>query len=111
MNDIINDVNYLKENILKSSEYLNFKKSEKNLDNNKEVNKIITDIKKLQQKIIKKEDKNLDAEIEKIELESLYKELETYNDYIEYKKNARIFNDLITNIQKKFEEYFNSFLI
>ena len=60
---------------------------------------------------IKKEDKNLDAEIEKIELESLYKELETYNDYIEYKKNARIFNDLITNIQKKFEEYFNSFLI
>ena len=51
MNDIINDVNELKENILKSSEYLNFKKSEKNLDNNKEVNKIITDIKKLQQKI------------------------------------------------------------
>ena len=50
MNDIINDVNDLKENILKSSEYLNFKKSEKNLDNNKEVNKIITDIKKLQQK-------------------------------------------------------------
>ena len=44
MNDIINDVNDLKENILKSSEYLNFKKSEKNLDNNKEVNKIITDI-------------------------------------------------------------------
>ena len=76
-----------------------------------EVNKIITDIKKLQQKIIKKEDKNLDVEIEKIELESLYKELETYNDYIEYKKNARIFNDLITNIQKNFEEYFNSFLI
>ena len=49
--------------------------------------------------------------MEKIELESLYKELETYNDYIEYKKNARIFNDLITNIQKNFEEYFNSFLI
>ena len=61
--------------------------------------------------ILTKEDKNLDAEIEKIELESLYKELETYNDYIEYKKNARIFNDLITNIQKNFEEYFNSFLI
>ena len=38
--------------------------------------------------------------MERIELESLYKELETYNDYIEYKKNARIFNDLITNIQK-----------
>lgn len=31
MNDIINDVNELKENILKSSEYLNFKNSEKNL--------------------------------------------------------------------------------
>ena len=59
MNDIINDVNDLKENILKSSEYLNFKKSEKNLDNNKEVNKIITDIKKLQQKIIKKEEETL----------------------------------------------------
>ena len=58
MNDIINDVNDLKENILKSSEYLNFKNSEKKLDNNKEVNKIITDIKKLQQKIIKKEEGN-----------------------------------------------------
>lgn len=111
MNDIINDVNELKENILKSSEYLNFKNSEKKLDNNKEVNDIIARIKKLQQTIINKEDKNLDAEIEKIELESLYKELETYNDYIEYKKNAKIFNELITNIQKNFEEYFNSFLI
>ena len=52
MNDIINDVNELKENILKSSEYLNFKNSEKKLDNNKEVNSIIARIKKLQQTII-----------------------------------------------------------
>ena len=44
MNDIINDVNELKENILKSSEYLNFKNSEKKLDNNKEVNDIIARI-------------------------------------------------------------------
>lgn len=111
MNSVIDDVNELKGNILKSDEYLNFKKSEKNLDNNKEINKIITDIKKLQQQIIKKEDKQVDSNKEEIELQSLYKELETYNDYIEYKKNARIFNDLITNIQKNFEDYFNGFLL
>ena len=106
MNDIINDVNELKENILKSSEYLNFKNSE-----NKEVNSIIARIKKLQQTIINKEDKQIDSNKEEVELQSLYKELETFSDYIEYKKNARIFNDLITNVQKEFEEYFNSFIL
>lgn len=111
MNDIINDVNELKENILKSSEYLNFKNSEKKFDNNKEVNSIIARIKKLQQTIINKEDKQIDSNKEEVELQSLYKELETFSDYIEYKKNARIFNNLITSIQKEFEEYFNSFIL
>lgn len=111
MNDVIIEVEKLKNKILNSEEYLNFKTSEKKLDNNKEINEIITLIKKVQQKIIKKEDKNEETEKEKIELESLYKKLETFNDYIEYKKNARIFNDIITNIQKKFEDYFNKFII
>ena len=41
MNDIINDVEKLKEKILLSNEYKNFKEAEKILNSNKEINKII----------------------------------------------------------------------
>ncbi len=111
MNDIINDVENLKQLILKSEEYNNYNISKLKLDKNKEVIYIIDKIKQLQQVIINKEDKKQDTDSEEIELQSLYKKLETYDDYNEYRKNARIFNDLITEIQKKFENYFNTFII
>ena len=49
MNDILKDVEILKESIINSNEYKNFKKYEEILDNNEEINKIITKIKRIQQ--------------------------------------------------------------
>lgn len=111
MNNIISDVEELKEKILSSEEYKNYKKYEEILDNNEEVNKIINKIKKVQQEIVKKEDKQEDTDKEEIELQSLYKELDTYEDYTNYINASKIFNEMITYIQKEFENYFNQFII
>ena len=111
MNNIISDIESLKEKILSSEEYKNYKKYEEILDNNEEVNKIINKIKKVQQEIVKKEDKQEGTDKEEIELQSLYKELDTYEDYTNYIKASKIFNEMITYIQKEFENYFNQFII
>ena len=111
MNDILNDVENLKQKVLNSDEYKNFKKYEEELDNNKEINNIINNIKKVQQTIIKKEDKNENIDKEQIELNTLYKKLDTYSDYKNYIESSKKLNEIITNIQKEFENYFNKFII
>ena len=111
MNNILKDVEDLKLKILSSNEYKDFKKYEEILDNNKEVNDIINKIKKIQQTIIKKEDKNEDTLKEKIELNTLYQKLDTYDDYKNYIESSKKLNQIITYIQKEFENYFNKFII
>ena len=111
MNDILKDVEELKNKVLNSDEYKNFKKYEQVLDNNEEINAIIDNIKKLQKQIINKEDKNQNIDKEKIELETLYKKLDTYSDYNNYINSSKKLNEIITNIQKEFEYYFNKFII
>ena len=111
MNNILEDVEKLKQKVLNSQEYKEYKKYEKELDNNKEINNIITKIKKLQQVIIKKEDKKEDVTKEKIELNSLYQKLDIYNEYTDYINSSKKLNETITYIQKEFEDYFNKFII
>ena len=111
MNDIINDVEELKEKVILSYEYKEYKKCEEILDNNKEINEIINKIKKVQQTIIKKEDKNDEVDKEKIELNSLYEKLNTYSEYTSYINASKKLNEMITYIQKEFENYFNKFII
>lgn len=111
MNDILKDLEVLKQKVMNSNEYNDFKKYEQILDSNKEVNDIINKIKKLQQQIINKEDKNENVDKEQIELETLYKKLDTYTDYTNYINASKKLNEMITNIQKEFEKYFNKFII
>lgn len=111
MNNIINDVEELKNKVLNSKEYTDYKKYEQILDNNKEINNVITQIKKVQQSIIKKEDINEDTTKEKIELDSLYKKLNTYQEYNNYIDSSKKLNEMITYIQKEFENYFNKFIL
>ena len=111
MNNVIKEVEILKADILNSDVYKEFKKYETILDNSKEINTIITNIKRLQQQIIKKEDKKQDTDKEEIELQSLYKKLNTYDDYVKYVESSKKFNEIITYIQKEFENYFNQFII
>lgn len=111
MNNILIEVEKLKDMIINSDEYKNFINSRSKLDKNKNINAIIEKIKSIQKILINKEDKNEDTEEENIKLRSLYSELNSYELYNEYIKNAKILNELITRIQKKFEEYFNQFVI
>ena len=111
MIDILNDVEKLKTKVLNSKEYKDFKKYEEKLDKNKEINDIINKIKKVQQTIIKKEDKNEEIDKEQVELNTLYQKLDTYDDYKKYIESSKKLNEIITNIQKEFENYFNKFII
>ena len=111
MIDILNDVEKLKTKVLNSKEYKDFKKYEEKLDKNKEINDIINKIKKVQQTIIKKEDKNEEIDKEQVELNTLYQKLDTYDDYKKYIESSKKLNEIITSIQKEFENYFNKFII
>ena len=111
MDDILKEIENLKDMVLDSEEYKNFTKYQKRLDNNKEIAKIITAIKKKQQEIINKENTNKYEEKDEFELSNLYKELESFEDYKNYLKYAKKLNEIITTIQKNFEDYFNKFVI
>lgn len=111
MDNIIKKVEELKEIILKSDEYLNYKKYESKLDDNFEINEIIDSIKTLQKQIINKEDKKECTDKEEIEVQSLYKKLDTFDDYRKYIEASKKLNESITYVQKQFEDYFNQFII
>lgn len=111
MDNILIEVEKLKNMILETEEYKKFIKSRQILDNNQEINDIIEKIKENQKSIIKKENENKDTTKEEINLRSLYSELDKFDEYKIYLENSKVLNILITSIQKKFEDYFNKFVI
>lgn len=111
MDSILIEVEKLKNMVILSDEYKNFINSRNKLDANEDINKIIDRIKNTQKALINKEDKNEDITEEEIILKSLYTELDSFECYKEYIKNAKILNELITKIQKRFEDYFNKLVI
>lgn len=111
MDKILTLVEELKQMILNSDEYKEFDKYKKILDNNKQIEKIINEIKGKQKVIVNKEAKNINREKEEFELENLFKKLESYEDYNNYVRTAKVLNDLISDIQKGFTDYFNSFIL
>ncbi len=111
MDNVIKEVENLKQIILDSAEYKEYKRCEKILDENNKIKGIISKIKKLQKIIINKEDKKEETDKEEIEIQSLYKKLDTFEEYKNYIKASRKFNDSLTYIQKEFERYFNQFIV
>lgn len=111
MNDVIKDVEKLKENLINSSEYKNYKKCEKIIDSNKEINEVIDNIKNIQKIIINKEDKKKPTDKEDVQLSSLYQKLYSYKEYNDYIQASKELNEIITCVQKEFENYFNRFII
>lgn len=111
MNKIILEVENLKKMILNCNEYKEFIKYEKVIDNNREIKKIISEIKTKQKVIVNKKAKNIDKETEEFEVKSLFKKLENYEDYNNYIKSAKSLNSLISNIQKRFTNYFSEFIL
>ena len=111
MNNIIKDVEDLKEKVLNSDEYKDYIKYRTLLDNSVEINEIIDKIKETQQTIIKNNEIQKNTDKEELELESLYKKLNSYEDYTNYINSSKKLNEIITYIQKEFENYFNKFVI
>lgn len=111
MDKILLEVEELKKMILNSDEYKAFDKYKKILDSNIEIKKIINEIKEKQKIIINKEARNIDKEKEEFEVKNLFKKLESYKDYNNYIKAAKTLNSLISDIQKRFTDYFNEFVL
>lgn len=108
MNSILDDVLELKELIIETDEYKNYKSSLDKIENNNKVNNLIKEIVIKQKEITNKEYKKVDTSLLEEKLDSLYEELNSIKEYSDYIENSILLNNLITNIQNRFEEYFNS---
>ena len=110
LSSIYNDIDILKEDIISTTEYKNYKKYLEKVDSNKEIKSIINSIIKLQKEIVKKEHFNEDIKDLEKELNNLYEKLDDFEDYKNYIKYSKKLNIIITNIKQSFETYFNSLI-
>ncbi len=108
MINILDEVNELKELILNSSEYKNYKNYLELLEENKEIKKIVNDITRLQKEIVRLEHSNSDTKLKEKELGNLYLKLNNYDIYNNYIEASIVLNELITNIQNNFQEFFDN---
>lgn len=107
MNNILEDVEKLKQDIIDSNEYKEYKKYNDILEKNEEIKSIIRDIVSKQKELVSK--LNNDKILEK-ELDSLYEKLNSYDDYNKYIESSKNLNILLSKVQKNFEEYFNKLI-
>ena len=107
MNNILEDVEKLKQDIIDSNEYKEYKKYNDSLEENEEIKSIIKDIVSKQKELVSK--LNNDKKLEK-ELDSLYEKLNSYDDYNKYIESSKNLNILLSKVQKNFEEYFNKLI-
>ena len=107
MNNIINDIESLKQDIIDSNEYKEYKKYNDLLENNEEIKDTISEIVLKQKELVSK--LNNDKELEK-ELNDLYEKLNSYDDYKKYIEASQNLNVLLSDVQNTFEEYFNKLI-
>lgn len=107
MNNVLKDIEELKQDIIDSKEYKEYKKYNDILENNKEIKSIIKDIVSKQKELVSK--LNNDKDLEK-ELDNLYERLNNYEDYKNYIEASQNLNILISEVQNTFEKYFNSLI-
>lgn len=107
MNNILKDIEELKQDIIDSKEYKEYKKYNDILENNNEIKSIIKDIVSKQKELVSKlnNDKNLENE-----LDDLYERLNSYEDYNKYIEASQNLNILLSDVQNTFEEYFNKLI-
>lgn len=108
MNSIINEVEELKELIINSKEFKEYKKYEELLDTNSRVKELVNKYTSMQKEIVLLESKNNDTSDKEKELNLLYSELTSIDEYNKYLDSSKKLNELITNIQKNFQEFFDS---
>ena len=111
VNKILSLVEELKELIIDTDEYKKYIYYKNVIDKNIELKKIINEIKIKQKNIVNKSYNNKKIDKEEFELKNLFSKLKNNEDYINYLESAKTLNNLITDTQKKFESYFNEFVI
>jgi len=104
-----NSINELFETIKNSDEYKAYQNIGEVLNNNKEVNNLVNEIKKLQQKSVRLEEENNPEykEIDKL-IEEKVNTLNAIPVYQEYLRRMNDFNDIIASSRNNIEEYINS---
>ena len=110
MNNILDDVNELKQDIINSNEFKDYNKYYSLLEKNEEVNNLISQITTKQRDIVRMEAVGeIDVNIAN-ELDSLYDRLNNIDDYKKYIESSEKLNRLVSSVQVNFEEYFNSLI-
>lgn len=107
MNNYLRDIEDLKIDIINTNEYKDYKKYDELLSNNSEIKSLIKEITILQKESERLGNKDINIDIK---LEDLYDKLHSYDDYNKYIESSKKLNELISNIQNNFEEYFNSLI-
>lgn len=105
MNNIENKIDNLFDEIEESSLYKDYVKVKKQLRNNKEINCIINDIKRLQKLITNTKDENIE-----LNLKELYDNLNKYPLYQSYLILKDELEEELYMIKEIFEKYFNELL-
>ena len=106
---IENKIDDLFETIKNSEEYKAYQNIGEVLKDNKEVNDLVEEIKKLQQKSVRLEEENNPEykEVDKL-IEEKVKKLNSIPVYQEYLRRMEEFNDIIATSRNNIEEYINS---
>ena len=105
MNNIEKEIDNLFNELESSDLYKNYKKVKKQLEENNELNKILTEVKRLQKIAVNEKDKNVD-----IELKKLYKTLDNYPLYQSYLSIKEELEEELQNISITLNNYFKSIL-
>lgn len=108
MNNIITEVEELKELIINSIEYKDYKKYEKLLDSNLKVKELVNKYTSIQKEIVLLESKNKDTFDKERELDIIYSDLISIDEYNKYLDSSKRLNELITSIQNNFQEFFDN---
>ena len=106
LSNLDSSIKELKDEIISSNEYKEYIKAKEVLDNKKDIKDLIKKITSTQKKLVSgKGDNNLEGE-----LDTLYEELYSYEEYNEYIEVSTKLNILISDTQKELENYFNSLM-
>jgi len=108
MNNILNDIDELRNMIISSNEYKNYEHSLSMVEKDEELKKLIKEIISLQKKIVNLEHKKKEVNSLNKELDDKYSSLYSNKKYIDYIDSSKVLNNLLTDVQNRFNKYFNS---
>lgn len=108
MNNILNKVEELKELIIDTDEYKNYKFYLSKIEKNDDIKNLINTITKKQKELVRIENNGSNIDNESKELDNLFDKLYEYDDYKNYIEYSKKLNIIITDVQNNFQEYFDS---